>query len=383
MATITISSPSVIKRPARQGFYRPELDILRFFAFFAVFIYHTAYYPLDYFTQRHVPLWMAQIVVSVSRAGAYGVDLFFVLSAYLITELLLREKEAEGSLHVKSFYMRRILRIWPLYYSFVALAAIVPFLNPAGTFGWRYIVPFLLLAGNWSTIAFGPPQSAALPLWSVSVEEQFYLLWPPVVARLSRRGIAVTAIGMIVAANAARIVVLMRHGGGWDVWVNTIARLDPMAAGILLAILLRGRTLGIAPVMRAAVIVGGIAAICLLGYFAAPWGYSLPWRGTLISYPVVAAASCAIVGAAIGVSFSSAALEYLGKISYGLYVYHTACIWLTDRFLHARNGLLHMCLREIVALGLTIAVSAISYSILEKPFLNLKRKFTLIPSRPV
>jgi peptidoglycan/LPS O-acetylase OafA/YrhL len=389
METLTLpeSTVAVAAHTANTGrktaFYRPELDVVRFFAFLAVFVYHTAYYPADYFVTRHVPLWLAQIVVSVSRAGAYGVDLFFVLSAYLITELLLREKEERGRLDVKSFYIRRMLRIWPLYYFFIALAAFVPLLNPAGQFNFRYIIPFLLLAGNWSTIAFGPPQSAALPLWSVSVEEQFYLLWPPIVARLSRRNIIRAAVVMIVLANLARVLVLLLHGGGWDVWVNTIARLDPMAAGILLAVLLKGRAPQIAPALRFAAIVAGVISIAVTGYFAAPWGYALPWRGTLISYPVVAAASTAIVLASIGMSVRIGILEYLGKISYGLYVYHTACIWITDRFLHIRNGLTHMCVREVVALVLTIGISALSYALIEKPFLNLKRRFTYVHSRPV
>ncbi len=389
METLTIHEPAVgvLATTARtvesKSFYRPELDIVRFFAFLAVFVYHTTYYPLDYFVTRHVPVWLAQVIVSVGRAGAYGVDLFFVLSAYLITELLLREKDEHGRLDVKSFYIRRMLRIWPLYYFFIALAAFVPLLNPAGQFNFRYIVPFLLLAGNWSTIAFGPPQSAALPLWSVSVEEQFYLLWPPIVARLSRRNIIRAAVVMIVLANVARVVVLLLHGGGWDVWVNTFARLDPMAAGILLAVLLRGRAPKIARPLRVTAIVAGIAAIGLTGYVAAPWGYGLPWRGTLISYPVVAAASTAIVLASIGISVRMGILEYLGKISYGLYVYHTACIWITDRFLHIRNGLAHMCVREVVALALTIAISALSYALIEKPFLNLKRRFTYVHSRPI
>jgi peptidoglycan/LPS O-acetylase OafA/YrhL len=384
-STATLASSAAFARRRSSGvpFYRPELDVVRFFAFLSVFAYHTLYSPLDHLVGRHVPMWFAQFEVSISRAGAYGVDLFFVLSAYLITELLLREKDERGSLDIKAFYLRRTLRIWPLYYFFIVLAALVPFLNPSGTFTWRYVLGFLLLAGNWVTIAFGPPQSAALPLWSVSVEEQFYLLWPPVVARLSRGQIAFAAIGMIVLANLARVVVLLLHGGAWSVWTNTLARLDPIAAGILLAIILRGRAPNIGLRTRFALIALGVAAIGLTGHFAAPWGDGLPWLGTLVSYPVVAASATVIVLGAIGIGIRLRPLEYLGKISYGLYVYHQMCIWITDRVVRLRNGPLHVCVREVVALALTIAVSMVSYTVLEKPFLKLKQKLAHVESRPV
>ena len=328
-------------------------------------------------------MWFAQLQVSVSRGGAYGVDLFFALSAYLITELLLREREEQGSLDIRSFYVRRILRIWPLYYLFIAACVVVPFLNPLRAFGFHYVVGFIFLAGNWSTIAFGPPEFAGLPLWSVSAEEQFYLLWPLIIRRLSRRGIGVAAVLMIVVANLTRLAVLLQHGIGWSVWANTFARLDPMAIGILIALFLRGRTLDFGLPLRASLLGAGILGIIATGHFAAPWGDGLPWAGTLISYPVIALCSGALLFGTIGIGLRLRPIEYLGKISYGLYVYHQMCIWITDRVLHVRNGVFHMCLREGVALGITILVSSVSYAVLEKPFLNLKRRFTYVGSRPV
>jgi peptidoglycan/LPS O-acetylase OafA/YrhL len=364
------------------SFYQPELDGLRFFAFLSVFCFHALYYPADYFTQRHVPLWLARILSGVFTSGSHGVDLFFVLSAYLITELLLREKEDRGSLDVRSFYLRRILRIWPLYYFFIPLAAFVPFLNPQGRFSLKYVIPFLLLAGNWSTVEYGPTGSVAEPLWSVSVEEQFYLAWPPIVARLSNRGIVIAAAAMVAIANLSRFIALVLHNTGWQIWANTMTHLDAMAGGILLAILLRGRIPQTRLWLRATLIAVGVTAIATIGYLD-ELRTGVSRTAVLVGYPVLALSCTVIVFAVLGMQLRGRALQYLGKISYGLYVYHLTCIRITDRLLDVRWGLAGRTLRVAAALGITIIVAAISYRFLETPFLNLKRRFTHVASRPV
>src|SRR5712691_1486073 len=90
-------------------FYRPELDALRFFAFFGVFIFHAAPHTRDFYETAGAPQWLSSFLLSVFGAGAYGVDLFFVLSAYLITSLLLRERDLTGTVDLRGFYLRRIL----------------------------------------------------------------------------------------------------------------------------------------------------------------------------------------------------------------------------------------------------------------------------------
>jgi len=127
----------------RPSFYRPELDVLRFFAFLAVYVCHAVSHRLNYFAGDYVSSSVYLPWITVARAGSYGVDLFFVLSAYLITELLIREKKECGALDVRSFYIRRILRIWPLYFFFIAIAVFVPFCNPHHEFSFRYVVTFL------------------------------------------------------------------------------------------------------------------------------------------------------------------------------------------------------------------------------------------------
>lgn len=367
----------------KAAFYRPELDVLRFCAFLAVFVVHSAVYPVSELLAHHIPLWAAEIELSVARAGAYGVDVFFVLSAYLITELLLREKQEKGKLDVKSFYIRRMLRIWPLYYFFVPLVALVPFLNPLHAFSARYVAAFLLLAGNWSFVLFGWPNSVAVPLWSISVEEQFYLLWPPMVSKLSRRKIILSAIGMVILANAVRVWALWRHSTSQQLWGNTFAHLDSIAAGILIAALLRGAAPKIAMVWRFALLVGAATILSIRGHYVTILpDDALGWRGTILGYPLVTVACAVIVLAFIGTPLRSSVLIYLGKISYGLYVYHLMCIAICDRVLPEGHGLLNVFLNKSLALGLTISIAALSYAVLEQPFLRLKRKFTYVQSRP-
>jgi peptidoglycan/LPS O-acetylase OafA/YrhL len=161
--------------PVAARFYRPELDVLRFFAFFSVFFYHIAMFPAAFFTKHHLPASLGVFENSVAETGAFGVDLFFTLSAYLITELLLREKEQLGDVDVPGLLHPQNPGIWPLYFAFIALVARVPALNPRHVLDLRYIIPFSLLVGNWACVVFGfPAQSIAAPLWSVCIEEQFY-----------------------------------------------------------------------------------------------------------------------------------------------------------------------------------------------------------------
>jgi peptidoglycan/LPS O-acetylase OafA/YrhL len=106
--------------------------------------------------------------------------------------------------------------------------------------------------------------------------------------------------------------------------------------------------------------------------------------GTLIGYPVVALACTAILVGVIDLPFRSRVLEYLGKISYGLYVYHLIGLLMVDKLVSGGGaGPIHACLCAILAFALTVAISAASYAIVEKPFLNLKRRFTYVDSRPI
>ena len=163
-----------------ERFYIPELDVLRFFAFLAVFIMHVC-----------AGLGATSIFLSMGR---FGVDLFFTLSAFLITELLLREKERCGALNVQAFYVRRILRIWPLYFAFLAGALALRALGGVASISPTYLIAFAFFVGNFAQCWLPSQPSPGIgPLWSVSIEEQFYLTWPVILRPLSRPQVAVAA----------------------------------------------------------------------------------------------------------------------------------------------------------------------------------------------
>lgn len=367
-----------------RSFYQPELDVLRFFAFLSVFLFHFSH-PVDFYVEHGVPRLFSAVVNSFMQAGVFGVDLFFVLSAYLITELLVREKEECGSLDVRAFYIRRILRIWPLYFFYIGLA-LVPTFNPNHVFTWRHALAYLLLAGNWSVVMWGwPIHSIIGPLWTVSIEEQFYLLWAPIVRKLTRDRLASAAFVMIGASTATRVAVVAMHGGQNSVWCNTLARLDPIAAGILVASALRGSIPHFTFPARLSMLSVGIVSLALVAnYWQIHEPEKLEWVPTLVGFPVVAASCTLILLSILGTSARlPQSLVYLGKISYGLYVYHALANVLSNRLIPVHNAFIQLALRPIAALAITIALASASYAMLEKPFLRLKNRFAHIQSRPV
>lgn len=380
----TMSSTQALERPTsvKASVYRPELDLLRFFAFLLVFLTHTEAHSVDHLVAHHVPLWAAKVLTSLTISGRMGVDLFFLLSAYLITDLLLREKNTFGRLNVPAFYVRRALRIWPLYFGFIALVMLVPAIEvPNATFNKSNLITFLFFVGNWSFVFSGSLNSVLGPLWSVSIEEQFYMLWPPVVARLSRHGILIASALMILMANADRAVeILIFHHSLEKMWENTFVHLDSLAGGIAIAALLNGASTNLKWPVRISMFGGGLLCFTARGNgmfdYAARQG---PIE--LLGYATVVIGCTLFFFAFLGAPIRSRPLEYLGKISYGLYVYHLASVNFVDRHYHG-HGLTNEIAREILCLLSSIVIAAISYAILERPFLLLKKRFTFITSRP-
>ena len=156
----------LIRLAAADRFYRPELDVLRFFAFLSVFLYHGL--PGLVNTRHSGVVAQAALYETIIKgAGRFGVCLFFLLSAYLITELLCRERANTGTIHVGSFYSRRILRIWPLYFAFLFAGVLLGLAIQDYRIEPHRIEAFLLLSGNWYVARIGCSANPIAPLWSI------------------------------------------------------------------------------------------------------------------------------------------------------------------------------------------------------------------------
>ena len=392
-------SVGTVAKPAER-FYFPELDLLRFFAFFAVFIHHW----IKFYNEPGV-------LGVVGNAGAFGVDLFFTLSGYLITRLLLRERDETGDINLKNFYVRRTLRIWPLYYFSIALAFLLsqlpasltsapPFVanifgSPMPAIGYFFMATFVYNFNFYGTLLTNPPPFMG-QLWSLSVEEQFYLFWPWFARYVPRRRVVVVPILMIAVACVVRAT--LKFDMQRLMWEYTFVRIDPIAVGILIALL---PALKLGRGLRLLLFLAGIAS----------WGFAAGYCGIPIEtveystlkislgFPAIALGSGAFLLATLGTkslnprSSLVRSLVYLGKISYGLYMYNTIATN-TAHLLQFRGALrlpvlgswslwTESVLAILISFGLNVALAAASYRWLEAPFLRLKERFARVPSRAV
>lgn len=383
------TSPSFLAGREGRRFYYPELDAVRTFLFVGVWTYHALPRDDSFYLARHVPVALASLITTLIKAGMCSLDAFFVLSAFLITELLLREREQRGKLDLKTFYVRRLLRIWPLYFFMILLAGVLSIFDRSQPLTYNYALAFLLFAGNWSIVFRGYPEASMIgPLWSVSFEEQFYLIWPLVLRKASRTILCGTAVALFVVATIARVILLQRHSNFMTIWYNSFVRLDSIAGGILLAVFLHRRTvLHIGRRLRILLFSTGISAWLVVGRFCGLHRPIPPFVGGMLGFPLMSLGAVILFLAVLGASDDGLPflkhpwLVYLGKISYGLYAYHILALRASFYIFSHYHHSFSLTLVLLYALGLTFSMAALSFEWLEAPVLRLKqRKFTYIPS---
>lgn len=365
----------------------PALDGLRGIAIGLVMLFHFAQ------TVGAVNV-LDRIVLAGAHTGWIGVDLFFVLSGFLITGILYDTRGANN--YFTSFYARRFLRIFPLYYAALTLFFVVlPLLgqNPLGATASRW--PWFWFYGsNFLTIWVGYPSRYLQHFWSLAIEEQFYLVWPVLVILFTRRQlIALTAV-VAIAAAALRGALYASGFAPITNYFSTVTRADTLAMGAMIALLVRD-PVGARWLKRIAgwaLLVGVPAVVVLLAHTSKP-AWSL-WRlpGQILGYSMIGIVCAAIIAWSITGSpalalnrfLRSRPLTFLGQYSYGIYVIHVPI----DTAARAMN--LHVAalaqytgsitaglvLYAIGAGATTIVLALVSWNLLEKRFLALKRYYT-------
>lgn len=351
-----------------------------------------------------------KLVFFVGRTGWSGVDLFFVLSGFLITGILLDSKEGGTRHFFRNFYARRTLRIFPLYYGVLAAVfLIIPLIN-AHAFGtpelarirheqgwlWTYGTNVKMWFVN-DNDSFHANWLDMNPFWSLAVEEHFYLLWPAIVFFLNRRQLIGACVGVVTAATFCRWYTHHIGYSVWAIYVFTPGRADALALGGLLAALLReGGAAARFLTANAGKIALVTAPLWLLGIYKDP-DHETWWNLTLGYFLVAAFFGALLVrsltagrGTAIGTAFYSKFMRTLGKYSYGLYVYHVVLHSTYDRFFDQRNieafFRMHLHLGKaaygasvllyiVLASAASFAVAFASWHLFEVQFLKLKRFF--------
>ena len=343
-----------------------NLDKLRFFAFLLVFVSHAVLFIFD------APRYLAQ--------GDLGVSFFFVLSGFLITYLLSYEKEKRGSVQVVHFWGRRILRIWPVYFIVVAMCLFFSYIDPQGALFDFSVnassIPWLFgFITNYHFIVIGGLTAPLSVLWSVSVEEQFYFVWPAIVSYVGKKSLPYIVLGVIVLSWAYRYIY--SDSSTHILYATTSLMGDLVLGGIVGHFFYhsgRFRTyIAVLCSTRASVAIYSILAVLLsIKMFPHMFlgEYSLRLF-TTFSSTVFSLVFICIILQQIQRRQSGALWASLGRVSYGLYAYHMICIGFS--FLLCRSlGITNAYCIAIVALGSTIGVSYASFAYIEKKILTYK-----------
>lgn len=391
-----MSKTDNVVNPLNQKFYYPSLDGLRFFAFLIVFFHH-ALFPLD--TENII---LKPILIAIKKNGWVGVDLFFVLSGFLITVLLLKERQKNGQFSLKNFWIRRSLRIWPLYFLAILMGyLIIPLINqlfnlqsfPTDLYTNRLPLElpyYLTFLGNWSIVYYGYSRFPEIShLWTVSIEEQFYLLWPLLLLFIKKpKNIYITLTLIFLLSLTTRIYLTLNNIQHPGIYVNTFARIDILAIGALIGTLYIYHPHLLNKFKKICNLPLQIIALVILSYilYRVSFFSNEIFRNTVFGYWITGffmgyfVISALFIETALAKLLSNKVLVWLGKISYGLYIWHIWAISLS-------NVLLKKTPLEVFipyfGFILTILISAISYYFLERYFLKFKHYFSNITSRPV
>ncbi len=368
-----------------------NLDIFRFIAAFMVVVAHGfegwhGWFGLPHFMStgdyKTFSFWGGVLNRGIMNLG-FGVDIFFLISGFLITYLLIKEREETNQISLIKFYMRRFLRIWPLYYLLIAIA---PFL-----ISWldeqespNYLMNILFL-NNFHAITTEKWTYPFAHFWSICVEEHFYLFWPLLIKFTPKRHLLNLFYLIIIASIGFKCYVALTNQHAWmTLYLHTFSRMDGLALGSLVGYLHYQKPLKINIPYFSRILIYSLFIFCF--FIDNLMNYDDFFLAVFKKFFYLG-----IVGFAMyNYLFNPDArwkiqkknfIHYLGKISYGTYMYHNVVILIIIKKILINHNINNIYAYTGILLGSVIIIPIISYEFFEKPFLKLKRKYEVIATR--
>lgn len=348
----------------------PALDGIRGIAIIAVLVFHCSL--------RLEGAWRI-----AGSWGWMGVDLFFVLSGFLITGILLDARGTPTRFYYGGFYGRRVLRILPAFVLIMITLVSAPtltgqtneahfLLTSHQAWYWAFLANALIATYGWAAVI---PQTA--PFWSLAVEEQFYIIWPSVVRHLSPRGVIRLGFALIVVVAIVRAVLARLGVNVITLYASMPTRADLLAWGAVLAALVR--LPGGLAIIRRFMWPAFVVAFVVLVFVVLRFQSSYYWSTAMVigGYPAIAVTATSMI--AMAIIYEPAVLRFswltgIGRISYGLYLWHMTSIAVVAELMdHITPWLIPL------AFALSLVPTLFSWYLIEQPALSLKR---FAPMRP-
>ncbi|MFI5171676.1 MAG: acyltransferase family protein [Chitinophagales bacterium] len=338
----------------------PQLNSIRALSAFCIIIYH----------------YLMEFNFFEIRYGWIGVDVFFVISGFLITSILLSQKARVSNklLIIKNFIAKRTLRLFPAYYFFILLVlsvlyfffGIKPWSNGNAIYFFTYTQNMLIFREGLQGIQVNHT-------WSLAVEEQFYLIWPWLLLFLPNK-LLIRILLLVI------LVIMVLKGFVFEPNTKflTVSHFDTLGAGAVIALLMNENILK--PIhwinkYKTLLVIGSLIILC--------WGSFFKMHEMLVEISVMMISVALVMGCYFGFTgnfgkfLNHSGLQYLGIISYGLYLYHKPIPSIFKMIIERNGMVIDHTILLIIALGLTFLLAHFSYQLIEKPFLKMKTRFNL------
>jgi Predicted acyltransferases len=349
----------------------PGIDVLRGVAILMVIFFHSLYYSAPLFPWHNK---LANTLFQLTGGGWAGVNLFFALSGFLITGNLI-DSETKKNYYAR-FYARRALRILPIYFLILLTLGLLHLASPLYLLVCAFFlanIPGLFLHGAY--MVYGP-------LWSLAVEEQFYLVWPWLYRRLKMKGLLCLCVAMIVVCPLLRIAALSHALDTGEVFSKTWMIADNLAMGAVISIVLRMTKMRVQTFFRCGVALIAISTASLVLLAATHHLVKEDVLGGSFGYSMIELMGAGWVIVML-YAYRQRPLEswlkifvFFGDISYGLYLIHMLCLEIYDRYfgLGFRTDAGALLTRFLICNGIAILLAYLSKRFFENPILKLKNR---------